>query len=168
MGKNILYMSDYALSNVNKVVIALGSNIGDYNKHFEYAIEQLTENKVHDIVRSSIYLTKPIDCVEGTPDFYNMVVIGDYYGSPAELLEVTKQIEIDCGRPADHSSDEARTLDLDIILFGDWVVNTPDLVIPHPRAAERAFVLAPLAELNENFKFPDSKKTCKQLLDELE
>lgn len=99
---------------------------------------------------SSFYLTKPIDCPVGSPDFINAVAEISVVSNrtPEELLTRLKEIEIALGRQPKTILNEARTLDLDLIAFGSEVRKSNELILPHPRAHQRAFVLAPLAELN--------------------
>ena len=79
-------------------------------------------------------------------------------------MRLCQEIELEAGRPADHSSRESRTLDLDIILFGDAVIDTPELKVPHPRAQIRRFVLEPLSELLPAARFPDSGRKIEECL----
>lgn len=103
-----------------------------------------------------------MDCVPGTPDFSDQALIGIWPGSAPELLALCQRLEREAGRPAAHSSCEARTLDCDIIIFGDSVSAEPELTLPHPRAKLRRFVLEPLAEIAPEWRFPDSGTTVLQ------
>ena len=112
--------------------------------------------------RSRIYRSAPVDCVPGTPDFSDQALTGVWPGTARELLALCQNLERAAGRPERHSSREARTLDLDIILFGDAVSDAPELTLPHPRARQRRFVLEPLAEIAPEWRFPDSGNTILQ------
>ena len=112
--------------------------------------------------RSRIHRSAPVDCVPGTPDFSDQALTGVWRGTARELFAICQQLECAAGRPEKHSSREARTLDIDLILFGDTVSDAPELTIPHPRAKNRRFVLEPLAEIAPDWRFPDSGKTILQ------
>ncbi len=92
---------------------------------------------------------------------------GVWNGSAEELLTLCQSIERRAGRPEKHSSRQARELDLDIILFGQEIIRTERLTVPHPRAFQRAFVLVPMNEIAPEARFPDLEKTVSQLLREL-
>ena len=133
------------------VAIALGGNMGDVRARFQTALLMLAAGGLAHIRKASDYRTAPVDCVPGTPDFWNSALVGEWNGTPQELLMLTQSVERRLGRPAQHSSRESRTIDLDILLFGDLKLNTPSLVIPHPRMHQRVFVLKPLRELLPEF-----------------
>jgi len=128
-----------------KVVIALGSNLGDTNSHLHHAIDELRKSIDIKAV-SSFYKTAPM----GGPkqdDFLNAVIVGDSAMDPLDLLVVMQEIELLAGRTRDvHWG--PRTLDLDLITCGDLVIQEPHLELPHPRAHERTFVLEPWFEID--------------------
>jgi len=128
-----------------KVVIALGSNIGDTNSHLHHAIDEL--GKHIDVVKvSSFYKTAPVGGPE-QDDFLNAVLIGESDLDPLDLLVAMQEIETLAGRTREiHWG--PRTLDLDLISFGDHEIHEPHLEIPHPRAHLRAFVLEPWIEVD--------------------
>ena len=99
--------------------------------------------------------------------FSDPALVGKWPGSAHELLKLCQQLERAAGRPEIHSSCEARTLDCDIIIFGDTVSDSPALTLPHPRAKMRRFVLEPLAEIAPDWRFPDSGTTVLQELGSL-
>ena len=128
-----------------KVVIALGSNVGDTNSHLHHAIDQL--GKVISVTRvSSFYKTAPV----GGPaqdDFLNAVLIGESDLDPLDILVAMQEIETLAGRTHEvHWG--PRTLDLDLISYGEAIIEEPHLELPHPRAHERAFVLEPWLEID--------------------
>jgi len=128
-----------------KVVIALGSNIGDTNSHLHHAIEELAKH-IEVTAVSSFYKTAPV----GGPaqdDYLNAVLIGESEMDPLDLLVEMQEIEAMAGRTREIQWGP-RTLDLDLISFGDHEINEPHLEIPHPRAHERAFVLEPWFEID--------------------
>lgn len=128
-----------------RVAIALGSNLGNRQAHLAYAVDRLRE--ILTSVRvSSIHETAPEGVDEPQPDYLNAVVSGDTTLSPLALLQRLLAIERERGRTRP-SLRASRTLDLDLILYGDEVINTPDLIVPHPRYKERTFVTEPLSEV---------------------
>ena len=149
------------------VAIGVGGNIGDSRRIFAEALKMLAEGGVGDLKMASFIVTKPVDCVPGTPDFMNTAVTGDWCGTPLELLALTQSIERAMGRPVAHSSHESRTLDLDILLMDGLTVDEPTLTIPHPRMCERRFVLKPLAELESDWLIPGVGKTVGECLEQL-
>jgi 2-amino-4-hydroxy-6-hydroxymethyldihydropteridine diphosphokinase len=92
--------------------------------------------------------------VPGTPDFINAVIVGIWHGPIDNLFSLTQKVEILSGRPENHSRYSDRTLDIDIIFFGELQIDTPLLTVPHPEAANRLFVLVPLEEVAGNWIFP--------------
>jgi len=115
---------------------------------------------------SSIYSTEPID-VAGQPEFYNAVAGLETTLSPSSLLKLVKSIESDLGRqPNAHL--ESRPIDIDILLYGNQVVDTVELTIPHSRLPRRAFVLVPLLEINPELAHPVTLKSLREYLVEIE
>jgi 2-amino-4-hydroxy-6-hydroxymethyldihydropteridine diphosphokinase len=139
------------------VYLALGSNVGDRERNLRAAIELLPVLRI-----SPIYETEPVDYTE-QPWFLNLVVEAETDLSPFDLLATTSRIEQELGRVRDIPKGP-RTIDIDILLFGDQIVNTPDLQIPHPRMAERRFVLAPLADLAPDLRHPATRQTVREML----
>ncbi len=159
---NILYAK-----NPVPAALALGSNSGDAETLFDRACDLLQQNGFTVTKRAAVIITAPVDCPEGTPDFFNSALTGYWRGSAEELLKLTQSIEVTLGRPADHIYHDVRTCDIDIIIFGDLVTDTPRLTIPHPRAQERDFVLQPLSEIAPEWIFPDSNLTVKTAREKL-
>ena len=131
-----------------KIFLALGGNIGNVDAAFEKALKYLHDNGVTILKRSSCAVTTPEDCPPDTPDFYNSAVLAETELEPEELLKLTQETEVLCGRPADHGFHESRTLDIDIIYMEKVQYHTQHLMIPHPRAAGRDFVMRFLLELD--------------------
>ena len=128
-------------------VIALGGNLGDVPAAFRRACESLSDAGFQVRRFSSLRTTAPVDCEPGAPQFTNAALSGFWSGTPSDLLSVCQRIEAENGRPNAHAHHVSRTLDLDIILFGRETVALPGLTIPHPEAAKRDFVMAPLREI---------------------
>lgn len=149
------------------IAIMLGGNLPETPDAFDKALSALAAGGVVIRAVSEAFASPAEDCVPGTPDFLDMALIGEWDKSPLELLHLTRSIEVALGRPACHSSRESRIIDLDIILFGDEVISTPELTVPHPRAAQREFVLRPLAGIAPNWKFPDCGMEVEKLLHDL-
>lgn len=143
--------------------LALGSNAPGCEAVFAMACKLLLQHGFTVQKLASTIITKPVDCPPGTPDFYNSALTGTFNGSAEELLEITQGIEQTLGRPADHGFHLPRPLDLDIIIFGDKIMQTPRLTLPHPRAQERMFVIEPLYEIAPDWVFPDSRKSVAEV-----
>ena len=144
--------------------IGVGSNVGDKKANCQRAIELLEEaDKV--VAVSSLYYTEPVGYQE-QEDFINAVVALETERSPAVLLARCLALEERLGRKRTLRWGP-RTIDLDILLYGEQVVNLPDLVIPHPQMAARKFVLVPLVEIAPDAVHPVLKKTARQMLQEL-
>ena len=144
--------------------IGVGSNVGDRKDNCRKAIELLRETgRVLGI--SSLYHTEPVGYKE-QEDFINAVVSIETDLSATELLDACHVIEGRLGRKRTLRWGP-RTIDLDILLYGDQIMNQPHLIIPHPLMATRKFVLAPLAEIAPEVMHPVLQKTARQLLREL-
>jgi 2-amino-4-hydroxy-6-hydroxymethyldihydropteridine diphosphokinase len=143
------------------VYLSLGSNLEDRRHNLELAIDFLKERlKIEKM--SSIYETEPVG-EKNQPKFLNMCIMGNTRLSAPTLLFMAKGIESKLGRVP---IDSPRPIDIDIIFFGDQVINNPpQLMVPHPRMAERAFVLIPLAEIAPDVVHPVNKKSVKQMLE---
>ena len=144
------------------VYISLGSNLGDRAEHLRQAREQIDSQDLRLLRASSIYETAPRD-VEDQPWFLNQVIECETDLFPRQLLARLQKIERAMGRKR-RVAKGPREIDLDILLFGDAVVKAPELEVPHPRLAERRFVLEPLAELVAEKKHPGTRKTMREML----
>jgi 2-amino-4-hydroxy-6-hydroxymethyldihydropteridine diphosphokinase len=143
-----------------RVAIALGSNVGERQELLAAAVAQLAGCLVVDRL-SDVYETEPA-YVEDQPRFLNMVLAGYTELPPHDLLACLKRIERDLGRVAGRRWGP-RPIDLDIVLYGSEQIDTPDLTVPHPRFAERPFVLSPLAEILPDLIPPGFERTIRQL-----
>jgi 2-amino-4-hydroxy-6-hydroxymethyldihydropteridine diphosphokinase len=144
-----------------KVFLALGSNLGDRMGNLASAVERLSESITIRKV-SSVYETEPVYYKE-QPLFLNAALSGLTELDPFDLLRFIKGIETELGRQPSFRN-APRLIDIDILFYGDRIINTLELTIPHPHIAERAFVLVPLAEIAPETVHPVIRKKVKNLL----
>ena len=146
-----------------KAVVAVGSNLGDRRAAIRFAVERLSQ-LIGDLTLSEIIETEPEgEGLHDQPLYLNAVLVGQTSLGARELLDGLLSIERDFGRtrPAPGA---ARTLDLDLVLLGDEIVNEPGLNVPHPRFRERFFVLGPLAGLAPDLRDPVTGLKVSELL----
>lgn len=140
---------------IRRVVIGLGSNLGDRFDNLQGAVEQLSDTPdVWVTAVSPVYETTPLDCPPGSGDFLNAVVLADTTLSASRLLDRALAIEDAYDRDRSHGLNAPRTLDVDLIVVGDRRSDTDALKLPHPQAHERAFVLQPWLDLEPDAEFP--------------
>ena len=146
--------------------IALGSNLGDRLAHLRVACAavRLLHTGPDAPLVSPIYETDPVDCAPDSPAYLNAVIEIGHEGGALGLLRALQQIEHREGRPAAHAFHSSRTLDLDLLYMGDTALQSPALTLPHPRIAERRFVLQPLGDIRPELILPGQTQPVAALL----
>jgi 2-amino-4-hydroxy-6-hydroxymethyldihydropteridine diphosphokinase len=150
-----------------RVVVALGSNVGDRRAWLLSALGHLSRaTTLSHFAWSAVYQTQPVGMAEGTPWFLNMVLTADTTLTPLQLLALLQVTEAALGRqPQQHEGalPQNRTVDLDLLAYGTLTLATPTLTLPHPRLQERAFVLVPWLELDTTWRHPTLGLTVEAL-----
>jgi 2-amino-4-hydroxy-6-hydroxymethyldihydropteridine diphosphokinase len=144
------------------VYIALGTNVGEREANLLQALRLLPESGVHIRRVSSIYETEPVDYLD-QEWFLNAVLEGETELDALDLLIVLRVIEARMGSKKAFAKGP-RKIDLDVLLYGNETIDTPELQVPHPRMLERKFVLIPLAEIAPNLRHPSWKSGVAHLL----
>jgi 2-amino-4-hydroxy-6-hydroxymethyldihydropteridine diphosphokinase len=147
---------------ITRVAVALGSNLGDRHAHLNHAVARL-QTLLRRLQVSRYRETVPVGISGPQRMFLNAAAVGDTSLTAAGLLEALLGIERERGRERP-TVNAPRTLDLDLILYGDSRIDEPDLTVPHPRFRERLFVLEPLAEIAPEMVDPVSGSTVRDLL----
>jgi len=147
---------------VKTIYLSLGSNLGDRARNLRAAIQGLEQAGVAVRRVSSVYETAPVDLVD-QPMFLNLVVEAETALLPRQLLSHIARLERSLGRRRTVAKGP-RTIDIDILFFGSSVIESPDLRVPHPRIAERRFVLEPLSEIAPDLVHPLTRRTARAML----
>jgi 2-amino-4-hydroxy-6-hydroxymethyldihydropteridine diphosphokinase len=148
---------------MDRVAVALGSNVGDRAAHLDHAVSRLAEF-LSDLRVSRFYTTVPVGAPGPQSLFLNAAAVGEGSLAPREILERLLAIEQERHRVRPYPN-AARTLDLDLILYGEMTLDEPGLVVPHPRFRERRFVLEPLAEIAPDMTDPATHLSIAELFD---
>ena len=149
-----------------KVFIGIGSNIGDGIKNCMMAIKSISSDKRADLKSiSSFYTTSPVSEIK-QDDFINCAILVSWEGAPNELLKFLMDIENSMGRTRE-IKDGPRIIDLDILLFGDMVLDGPSLTIPHKELHKRRFALMPCIEIDPDYILPTHKRPLVDFLPEI-
>ncbi len=152
---------------MSKVILGIGGNIYPRIYYIYRSLNAIQKNIGFIEKQSSIYHTKPWKMSENTPFFYNMCVSVSTSLLPHEILEVIKSIEQNLGRKKENQNKNvytSRTIDIDILFFNDDIINTQDLIIPHPLLHQREFVLRPLLEIDADKEHPVLRKKIRELI----
>jgi 2-amino-4-hydroxy-6-hydroxymethyldihydropteridine diphosphokinase len=152
------------------VLVGVGSNRGDSTTTVVAAMRRLGEHAAGALRCSDLWRTSPVDCPPGSGDFINAAVAFEARPglTPEEMLRALKALEREYGRAASPVRNAPRELDLDLLLFDGQTRNTADFVLPHPRAVDRLFVLAPAAQVAPDAIWPGTRVTIRELLEKLE
>ena len=150
--------------------VALGSNIGDRLANLRNARKDVAalQGVLPPLRSSAIYETEPVDCEKGAAKFFNAVIEFGYAGEPHALRKALASIEKMLGRPAAHERNVSRTIDLDLLYFGELVIESSELRLPHPRIVGREFVLRPLADIRPDLVLPRQVETVSALLGQVD
>lgn len=147
---------------MKRAYLSLGSNMGDREQYLQQAIDALHGPALRITRISPVYETEPAE-VRNQRWFLNLAVEAETDLFPLQLLSRTSRVERELGRKR-MTPKGPRTIDIDIILFGNFIIDLPQLTVPHPRFRERRFVLAPLADLAPGLRDPVTRKTVRELL----
>ena len=155
------------MSEKKRAIIGMGSNIGDRRANFDIALALLEkEDGIRILQFSELYMTAPVGYLD-QDWFLNSAIEIETTLLPIELLKTVKQLESVLGRDFEGPRFGPRILDLDILLYGDEIIQLPELEIPHPRLCERRFVLAPVCDIVPQQMHPILDKTMRELFEEL-
>lgn len=153
-----------SVSSMSRLYLSLGSNLNERYANLRRAIALLREHMTVTAI-SPVYATEPWGDRDQSP-FLNICVAASTPLAPHDVLHLIKSIEQEMGRRPTHRWGP-RLIDIDIIFYDNLVLRDEELIIPHPRLAERAFVLAPLADLIPDFRHPQTGETVQELLDRI-
>lgn len=149
-----------------RIAVAIGSNLGERLANLRNARKDIAalSGALPPMRSSGIYETKPVGCEKGAAKFLNAAIEFGYAGEALDLLHKLATIEKLLGRPATHPRNVSRTIDLDLLYFGDLEIESAELQLPHPRIPEREFVLRPLADIRPDLILPKQSEPVSALL----
>ncbi len=148
---------------MKKIYLGLGSNVGDREANLRAAVQRLQGPDLHVLRVSPVYETEPVGYADQRW-FWNAVAEAETDLFPLQLLARAGQVERALGRRRSIPNGP-RTIDIDVLLYGNTIMKSPSLEIPHPRIAERRFVLAPMSDLAPELRHPMLRRTVRELLD---
>lgn len=151
---------------MHKLYIGLGSNLGEKEQNLKKAI-QLIGERIGEVTAQSAFISTPPWGYESENPFLNAAIGCLTKLDPTEVLTRTQNIEIEMGRVHSKKGYEDRIIDLDLLFYDDWIIQTETLTLPHPLLDKRSFVLEPLAQIAPDTVHPILKKTIKTLLEEI-
>ena len=154
--------SEAAIARPAEVLLGLGANVGDPLRQLAAAVDAL-RGFTRDLDVSSVYRTEPVGYAD-QPDFYNLVVRARTDLAPEALLERILGVEREMGRERTFRN-APRLIDVDLLAYGDRIIDGPRLTVPHPGIPTRGFVLHPLAEVAPEWRHPATGKTARELLE---
>jgi 2-amino-4-hydroxy-6-hydroxymethyldihydropteridine diphosphokinase len=163
---DICAAADVAYRMAMLILVGIGSNRGDSIGIVRESIERLRSFAKSGFRTSSLWRTSPVDCPPGSADFINAVVAFEPRDglTPEAMLAALKQLEREFGRSAALVRNAPRELDLDLLVYGDEARTSAEFTLPHPRATERRFVMAPAAEIVADLRWPGTRLTVAELL----
>jgi 2-amino-4-hydroxy-6-hydroxymethyldihydropteridine diphosphokinase len=146
--------------------VAVGSNLGERLANLRNARKDIAalSGVLPPLHSSAIYETEPVGCEKGAAKFLNAAIEFEYAGEAQDLLRALAAIEKLLGRSAGHARNVSRTIDLDLLYFGDLEIATTELQLPHPRLTQREFVLRPLADIRPDLLLPSQTEPVGALL----
>lgn len=149
-----------------RAILSLGSNVGDRERYLEQAVELLVKDgSIQVVVGSPIYETQPVGLPTAQADYLNQVIVITTELTAQGLLAVCQGVEESLGRPGNHTAAAPRTIDIDIITYGNLIHSSEELILPHPRYTKRKFVLVPLADIEPTFHDPVTGRSIQQLVE---
>ena len=154
---------------MNHCFLSLGSNLGDRLASLQAARDQLRAiaDPEQPFRQSPVYESDPLDCPPNSPPFLNTAVCFHFSGDAPALLAATQAIETSLGRPQERETNAPRAIDIDILVFGQFRLTSPELTLPHPRLHLRRFVLQPLADLDPGLTPAQDGLTVERMLSAL-
>ena len=153
---------------MNNIFLSIGSNLGDRFNNIKRCIKKIKETDgIIILSHSKIYETEPM-YNPNQSKFLNLVIKVESIIKPNELLELLKDIELCMGRKINDSANNPRIIDIDILSYGDLIINNEKLNIPHSKIPERLFVLKPWTDIEPNYKLPQLNKTISYLISQLD
>ncbi len=143
---------------MTSVLLSLGTNLGDRTENMSAIIKELETILKPPLTHSELMETEPVDVPDIQQWYYNRIVMGEYDGTAFELLASCQEIEIKLGRTK-KSTREARTADIDILFFKDYIVRSKNLILPHPEVLHRRFCIEGITSIAPEWVHPKEKKS---------